>query len=236
MSPDAIAKLRSRQNTACVGQQTFQKTKLGRRQSDFAAAALHPHCLAIDANVACSVVACSVMGSTAPQQSMDAGDKFGDGEWLDHVVVSADGKATHAVVFLAARRHHDNRQQPRPLASRRRRQFPSLTFRAASSRGRRGRTVLTKETLHLVAAPDAFDGETLGFQIVGEHLSKNEVVLDDEDIRNRRGAHGRRAAQFVHDQLLLKVSRPVPPQCGRAGLIDGASSDGVMDLSAILAA
>jgi hypothetical protein len=53
--------------------------------------------------------------------------------------------------------------------------------------------VLDQKALCLVAAPGAVGDETVGLQIVGEHFSKNGIVLDDQDFHTRRGYAGRSA-------------------------------------------
>ena len=124
------------------------------------------------------------LGTAAPQQRAHARHQFGNRERLDDVIVGADREAAHALGFLAARGHHDDRQRARGLA----RPEPPADFEARHARQHPveddevGR-VLGEAQLGLVAPLDALDDIALRLEIVGEQQGQIRFVLDDQDAR-----------------------------------------------------
>ena len=153
------------------------------------AAAPHAPGLAVEVEVAGAEAVGDALRPAAAQERPHPRHQLGDRERLDDIIVGADRKAAHPLGFLAARRHHDDRQRAGVLA----RPQPAADFEARYA-GQHpveddevGR-ILGQPQLGLVAALDALDDIAFGLEIIGEQQREIGFVLDDENARRRNRA------------------------------------------------
>ena len=197
-APDVVEQLGARVHAIGMGHEEMQQPVFGRADlhRPLAAVALRQHPMggAVDAQVADLDVAVLVVLAGAAHDGLDPGKQLARGEGLDHVVVDPGLQATDAVVLLAARREHDDRDvageflaapAPRQLQAARARQHPVQQDEVGDAVGNRHLRLPGIAGVHRLVVAMA--------QREGDHVADRGFVVDDEDVllhgRCLRGPH-----------------------------------------------
>ena len=110
---------------------------------------------------------------------MDACEQLLQIERLRHVVVGAKLQAANAIVFLAARREHDDRRAS--SVTQQSAQLEAVLSRQHHVQHDQIRRELPRLGDGEIAVVDRLDVETFEDEVVGQHTRQADVVFDDQD-------------------------------------------------------
>ncbi len=104
-----VEQLRACEHSAGVCQQVVEELVFGRRELDGVAGTRDPVCLGVEFQIGAAQHGLLRCSTCLLQTELHSGHQFGNGEWLDHVVVAAGCESAYSVVGRVPCREEDDR-------------------------------------------------------------------------------------------------------------------------------